>query len=245
MNDKTIVATWSGGIDSTAVIAQLLRAGWEVTAVSLLFGPAPFVKREALARQALHETLGELGPIEYIETPAEWLWAFSPDGVEIPTRNRRIMDHLIAVYCLPNEIRNVGMGEYIGCDTWVVRDHVGAADCDARSLTAYLFEQYGLDWRLLTLADFGESRYKSDRLRLGIEVLGVDAMGQTTNCLEASSHHCGTCYKCVERAAAFWFLYQGDPTFYMVDPKKHPRFAAYVRQMHGEPARAGHSEFVS
>lgn len=245
MTKAPIVATWSGGIDSTAVIAQLLARGEDVHAVTVLFGGDRYMEREARARGWLIPYLESIqgegngrGHIRFATLDGTFLRAFSTADGEIPTRNKRIIDALLArhVGC-----REIAMGEYVGCDTWVVRDHVGAADCDARSLTSYVYFEYGLDYRLWTLADFGESRYKSDRLKLGIDILGSVVMSHTTNCLHDLITHCGRCYKCVERAVAFAILEEEDLTVYTEDPlddnapsKTLTLAAAYRRQMTGE-----------
>jgi len=236
--NKFVVATWSGGIDSTAVIAHLLKRSWHVRAVTLEFGPPRFMERE---RQARRQLLSELlyvagrwnGIFEWDEKPAPWLWEFSDGGMEIPRRNKHIMDYLIVRECIPRGIKNLAMGEYTGADTWVVRDHVAANDCDHRALSAYLYLEYGLDWRLISLQDFGESRYKANRLRLGLEVLGAEGMAKTTNCLNDVPIHCGTCYKCIERAAAFDVNGIEDHTHYDKDPRMQERWPLYMEQMKG------------
>lgn len=240
MRGEKVIATWSGGIDSTAVIAKMLREGWSVKAVSLdldIYGDT-FAEREAKAREILLPRLENLGEIEHEQVRGLWLDQFA-DGQEVPLRNRRILDWLIANY--PE--KNLAMGEYVGCDTWVVRDHVGAADCDARALTSYLYTQYGLDYRLVTLADFGESRYKMHRLGMGVQVLGDRVMSQTTNCLANEEIHCGECYKCVERAAAFEAGVWTDWTEYLKPPKESPHYQTYFKQQFGEEATIKWQEF--
>lgn len=236
--EMNVVATWSGGIDSTAAIGNLLQRGYHVQAVSLIFGQIGFIEREREARRNLLPILqdipkkyGTSGSLTHKEKKADWLWAFSHDGLEIPRRNKHIMDHLIVTEMIPQNIYNIAMGEYIGADTWVVTDHVSAADCDHRALGAYLYLEYGMKYRLISLADFGESRYKSDRLRLGLLSIGADAMGLTTNCMHASAIHCGECYKCQERAAAYKTLGLPDPTEYLYPPEKGDRYNLYLEQM--------------
>lgn len=238
MADKQVVASWSGGIDSTGVVANLLRRGYDVHAVTLNIYGGEFGKREKRAREQLWSVLADAGNIgggkfETTETPASWIWAFSPDGFEIPRRNKHIIDHLITAYCMPKGITNIAMGEYIGADSWLVSDHVGAADADARSLGAYIFNEYGLDYRMFTLADFGESRYKVDRLRLLVEGIGSVAASKTSNCLYDYDEHCGACYKCVERAAAFDLLSLADLTVYLEDPRANKAYPTYKEQMTG------------
>ncbi len=248
MKDKNIVVAWSGGIDSTALIAQLLTKGWAVKALVFdVYRALPlFAAREERARTALLNYLMpiETGLLEVHQVKSDWIWAFSPDGIEIPRRNRLMIDHMIEAHCRPDEIPNIGLGEYIGADTWVVQDHVGAADADARALCAYIYREYGLRERLWTLADFGEARYKHQRLSLGIEVLGDEVMALTTNCLKDTEIHCGKCYKCLERNVAFCKLTGHDVTKYEVDPTHHPKWSTYLQQMHGDYASAKSEDFA-
>jgi 7-cyano-7-deazaguanine synthase in queuosine biosynthesis len=236
------LVTWSGGIDSTALVAQMLDQGFKVTLLTLRIYGEQFGQRESAARIRLfpvlkrigeHQTNRGRGIIHHYDQRADWLWSFSPDGIEIPNRNKRILDYLVTM-AQGLGITHIGMGEYIGADSWVVSDHVGAADADARSLAAYLYHEYGLGYRLWTLADFGESRYKADRLLLGTEVIGRD-MTLTSNCLLNYREHCGRCYKCIERAAAFHLSGITDTTFYIADPTERQAFQVYCEQMKGLP----------
>lgn len=232
---RTIIASWSGGIDSTGVVAQLLSRAepTHLVCVTLTIYGGLFGARERAARTQLRPLLEALAAkhghrVEFEEEPADFLWAFSHDGVEIPTRNKRILDRLVTIAEMA-DARDIAMGEYIGADSWVVRDHVAGHDADARALGAYLYAEYGLSWRLWTLADFGESRFKADRLQIGMRAIG-QGMGLTSNCLVDSERHCGRCYKCVERAAAFMLAGVPDPTDYAAAPNAHPMFGAYLAQ---------------
>lgn len=236
---KQVVASWSGGIDSTGVLANLLVAGFNVKAITLQMYGGKFGERERKARNQLFPILSKIaerngGLLNHIEKNADWIWAFSPDEVEIPRRNKHIIDHLVASELIPNKINNIAMGEYVGADSWLIKDHVGAADADHRSLSAYLYYEWGIQYRLISLQDFGESRYKSDRVRIGWNVLGP-AMFLTSNCLMDSEVHCGRCYKCLERQVAFQTLGIADKTVYQTRLNKDdPVFQLYLRQMIGE-----------
>jgi hypothetical protein len=238
---KKVVAAWSGGIDSTAVIAKLLRRGYEVRAVSadLYKNTKPrYYARELFARTQLVPLLKEIGDrygglltTEILDTQA--LWSFSSDGVEIPMRNKRWIDLIMAKIAIPGNIMNIALGEYVGVDTWLVSDHVPGFDCDHRALSAYILSEYGIRYRLISLQDFGESRYKSDRLRIGLDALGID-MSLTTNCMRDVVTDCGECYKCIERSAAFSMCSVLDKTQYTSDPRVRPEFQQYCAQMRGE-----------
>lgn len=240
-NEMRVVASWSGGIDSTAVVANLIKRGYDVTTVNLNFMPTRFTEREERARDAIYPHLRSIGGsrIETYEHDGHWLWEFSPDGKEIPRRNKHIMDYIITNHMIPDSITNIAMGEYTGADTWVNKSHVPANDCDHRALSAYLYMEYGMQYRLISLQDFGESRYKADRLKLGIDAIGLEAMRLTTNCLRDSITHCGECYKCQERRAAFTTLGIDDTTQYDTDPSKQPMYQAYLEQMKPVTTRKG------
>jgi len=183
-NNKFIHVTWSGGIDSTAVIGQLLKAGWTVQPVTLNFGPSEYRTRENEARVNLSKWFLEEYPETFFNTLVEdgrWLDKFFSVGPEIPRRNKHILDYMMTRHVIPSDGYYIGMGEYIGADTWVVKDHVGAHDADSRYLAAYLLHEYGIGYRLMALNDFGESRYKSDRVSLLWEALQGDTAFYTTN----------------------------------------------------------------
>lgn len=247
-----VLMLWSGGIDSTALFANLLAGGCDVVALNLgvYDHKAPrMAARERAARAALLPALQRIARtsgavIEYIEAPADFIWAFSPDGVEIPRRNRHMIDHMIEAHMKPRGLTHLGLGEYIGADTWVVRDHVGAADADARALQSYVYQEHGLKYRLWTLADFGESRYKADRLRLGWETLG-SSISKATNCLMDTETACGECYKCCEREAAFRVLGLCSDDAPRQTTPPEDRVLVYMQQMQGEHTTRSHSEFLS
>lgn len=239
-NKKFIHVTWSGGIDSTGVVAQLLWKGWMVQPITLLFGRAGYKEREAIARGYFTKYFQSMYPDRLLPPKTvngNFLDQFSHDGVEITRRNKHILDYMMQRYVIPEDGYYIGMGEYIGADTWVVKDHVGAHDADSRYLAAYLLSEYGLGYRFMALNDFGESRYKADRVRLLVDAVGGQNALQTTNCM--SNHyrkHCGQCYKCIERHVAFTeILGEGfDTTEYLVDPATTAAFPLYIRQQAGE-----------
>ena len=228
---RSAIVTWSGGIDSTALLACLVSQSPTITALSfdMPYGPL-FNKREADAREALWPTMMRHAVIagcnlERTHRDASFLPSFEnapghsdPTAAAgaIPMRNRLMIDYLCARwpqrYC-------IGMGEYVGADSWVTKDHVTGLDCDSRALTAYLFENYGLSKQLVTLDHFGPCRFKDQRLKIGLDVI-EDAMMLTTNCLNDNELHCGECYKCCERAAAFEAACDTDATKYATMPDR-------------------------
>lgn len=242
-NDKIVYTTWSGGIDSTGVIGQLLLNGWEVIPVTLIFGDRGYKDREAIARGKLAEWFESRYP-ETFHTPilvdGSFLSSFAEgdlEGAGIPRRNKHILDFMMTNFVMPADNYYLGMGEYIGADTWLVKDHVGAHDADSRYLASYMLLEYGLGYRFMALNDFGESRYKSDRVKLLVDALDGRVAQWTSNCMFGTKEaHCGKCYKCIERHVAFEeVIGQGfDRTLYQNNPKDHPSYPYYLRQMAGE-----------
>lgn len=239
-SEKKCYVTWSGGIDSTAVIGQLLEAGWKVFPVHLSFGELNYQDRECAARDLLTEMFEMRWPDQWNSTfhaDGDFLSAFMrKDTNEIPRRNKHILDFMMENFVIPEECYYVGMGEYIGADTWVVKDHVGEHDADARYLASYLLREYGSGYRLMTLADFGESRYKADRVRLLVDSIGPDYAMLTTNCMGDMLMHCGHCYKCVERHVAFEEVlgFGMDNTEYAINPENASFYKTYLQQSRGE-----------
>lgn len=231
----TVYCSWSGGIDSTALIGQLLRHEFKVVAIPVEFYSrhgSEMMLREAEARRAIAEQLFSQYDNFLLQDTATLgciAECFEMANGEIPRRNRHLIDWMLARYWkwFPEGRINIGLGEYIGADSWVVSDHVPAADADSRALTSYCYSEWGLGVRLWTLANFGESRYKKHRLAQGIESCGLDIMDLTTNCMRNGSLHCGECYKCIERHAAFMSCCGDDRTFY----KKHPNIGLVNKYM--------------
>jgi len=252
---KHIVASWSGGIDSTALIARMLVEAshlgiqsMQVVSLDMYQRCAPaMVAREKRARALIEPELFDLAcknkvAVDFVTEDIGWIWKFSPDGKEIPRRNRYLIDYMICKF----GARELALGEYEGAETWVVQDHVGAADADARALASYLYLEWGLEYKLWHLSLFDEARFKHQRFALGFTVLGSE-MFNTTNCMSNTSLHCGRCYKCLERHAAInLYLDPGeDPTIYIKDPKEHEGYEEYVSQMKGEGGSANWKEFAN
>jgi hypothetical protein len=228
---KKIVVSWSGGIDSTALIANLANEGYEIYAYRLGgIYPIFFEGRELNAIQSLMKVPIIKDHVKYFTRESgQWLWYFSADRKEIPKRNHRILDRM-TIWADNCKTPNLGMGEYIGADSWVVTDHVDMGECDTRSLTAYLYSEYGLKYRLFTLDNFGDARFKNNRIDIGKKIIGKD-MFKTTNCLNDFEIHCGECYKCVERHVGFLKSFGYDETVYKKNPELSHYYEKYLKQM--------------
>ncbi len=241
-NKKFVFVTWSGGIDSTAVIAQCLAHGYTVQPVTLLFGGTLLQKREHQARMVLQDWFTANYPDLYRDcalVDGKWLNTYFEVGkvaqMSVPRRNRLILDYMMANFVLPSDGYYLGMGTYIGSDTGVV-EHVPAHDADTRYLQAYLLQEYGYEYRLITCDTFGEARYKGDRVRQLVDVVGPKIALHTSNCGKNILVPCGNCYNCAERHVAFEeVLGRGfDSTVYQRSPSNWLWYNSYVKQHNGE-----------
>lgn len=237
--NKTVAVTWSGGIDSTAVVGQLLHAGYEVIPVAIKMGPYHFMKNEQRARDEISHYFGERYPSTWNkprEIDGEFLTLFSSDGgKEVLRRNKHILDYVMMNFVIAQDLYYVATGSHLGAYPPAV-DHLPGGDSDSREMIAYMLQEYGLAYQLITMLDFGPSRYKTDRIRQLLEHVPAPYCFQTYNCLTTSlpHMHCGRCYKCVERHAAFETIaHDSDKTRYETHPKKSEMYAGYIGHFKG------------
>lgn len=240
-NNRLVFLTWSGGMDSTALMCKLLEAGYIVQPVSILFGGEIYVARERAARKKILEVLDERKFFfdsgcelkKPIEVEGYFLENFEVGGVEqftIPRRNRIIIDYMMANFVIPSGAYYLAMGLYRGDDTPIVK-HVAAEDSDVRYMQAYFTSEYGIGNELLTCASFGETRTKADRLRMfpSIELANV-----TVSCGNSDSYnHCGACYNCASRRAAFDLVFGegSDSAIYNTDISQWKYMYLYRQHM--------------
>lgn len=237
-NNKTVAVTWSGGVDSTAIVGNLLNAGYDVVPVSMLMGSNTFMQNERRARDRLSYYFAKVYPDQWRpphEIDAKWLTMFSADGgKEILRRNKHILDYVMMNFVIPNDWYYVATGSHLGAYPAAV-DHLPGGDVDSREMIAYLLQEYGIGYQLLTLLDFGPSRYKTDRIQQMLNNVPIEVARYAYNCLETvvPNVHCGRCYKCVERHAAFMEVAGEDLTEYESDPRKSVMYGGYLQHFAG------------
>lgn len=239
-NSKVIWVTWSGGVDSTAVLGKLLEDGFVVYPIAIRMGSAQFSYNELTPRILLSRYFKEKYPALWndpVEISGSFLTKFSPDGGrEIPRRNKHIMDYVMTNYVMANDGYYIGMGSHLGAYPGAV-DHLDGTDADSRYMIAYLLAEYGIGYQLITMLDFGPSRYKTDRIEMMLETVPNNLAFVLYNCLDALSPdmHCGRCYKCVERHAAFETVLGAgyDKTNYVYNPKEMPYYFGFIEHFQG------------
>jgi 7-cyano-7-deazaguanine synthase len=223
------VVLLSGGLDSTTVLAECLASGFEVHALTILYGQRHFVERDAARRISQ-----AMGVVQHVELPID-LRCFGgsalTDEIEVPKdRSEEAMAASIPITYVP--ARNtiflsiaLAWAESIGAFDLFIGvncvDYSGYPDCRPEFLRA--FEQLA---RLATRAGVeGAGQYtihaplltltKEQIIRRGIE-LGVD-YGLTHSCYDPDreSRACGRCDSCRLRLMAFERLGMSDPACYV------------------------------
>jgi 7-cyano-7-deazaguanine synthase in queuosine biosynthesis len=232
-NERQAIVSWSGGADSTLVLAELLRRQYRVFAVSFVFEGDPMETRQTSARASLLAPLRAIGgSVAHITVEANWLHVFSNEAGVMPRRNKHMLDFMILAMADKQGVRELGMGCRVGEDTALCSP---SPDADSRVMTAYLYNEYGWEYRLWTQEDFIRSRYKDEtasRLQalIGTYIEAVQPCGNPMTVLP-----CGGCHKCVEWAAALAVADVTDfKTYGKAIPSQHPRFSDYCAQMRGE-----------
>lgn len=243
--ENTVVVLWSGGLDSTGVVGNLLKQGKDVQPVYLASRHGPYLMRELHAQVGLWHAIRDLDLPGYLYPslfkdmlPIMDTYRLSADI--IPNRNELFVQYAATVVMPKVGTGKLGTGEYTGAEHWVVGWHVPVSDCEISSFETWL-QQYlppSLKGKaeIITLDNFGPSHVKARRLKRGIEAVGTEVMTKTTCCLSDTLVECGMCYCCVERAAAFHMLGEVDNTRYMSNPKDSWLWPYYIEQMSLFPA---------
>lgn len=217
------VAIFSGGLDSTVMLHQLLAGGDEVLALSVDYGQRHRRElehaRSIAASLGLRWQLADLSAIrpllagssqtsDDVPVPHGHYAADNMKQTVVPNRNM-IMLAVAAGWAISEQADRVAYGAHAG-------DHTIYPDCRPEFAEA-LGKAIGLaDWRHIDLHCPFIKLSKTDIVRLGAQ-LNVD-FAQTWSCYEGGDLHCGLCGTCVERKEAFQKAGVHDPTTYSASP---------------------------
>lgn len=215
---KTVVI-FSGGLDSTILVYDLIARGDKVKAVSVDYG-----QRHVCELDAAKDTASRLG----IEHRVADLRAISPllagssltsvdvavpnghyaeetmKATVVPNRNM-IMLAVAAAWAISLKFDQVAFGAHSG-------DHAIYPDCRAEFAEA-MDRAIGLaDWHQMRLVRPFVSLTKANIVSRGAE-LGVP-FAKTWSCYKGGASHCGQCGTCIERREAFYLAGVDDPTPY-------------------------------
>lgn len=215
---KTVVV-FSGGIDSTVLLAHVISLGNTAIALSVDYGQRH--RRELEHARGMAERLGVEWRLADLSLIAPLLAGSSQTSAEIgvphghyaeesmkqtvvPNRNM-IMLSVAAGWAISRRFDRVAYGAHTG-------DHTIYPDCRPEFVEAMRTALGLADWHTVDLYCPFLALKKSDIVSMGAK-LGVD-FATTWSCYEGGQLHCGKCGTCVERKEAFALADVVDPTRY-------------------------------
>jgi 7-cyano-7-deazaguanine synthase len=217
------VALFSGGMDSTAMLAQLAREG-DVTALSFIYGS----KHNAAESEAADEIADLLDVPRHVIVLDFNEWGFKSDlltsGGDIPEGHYADESMKATVVPFRNGIMlsiAVGFAESIGAEAVYIASHAGDhaiyPDCrpeftDAISQAAQLGTYAGIK-----IINPFRNTDKTGIVRQAQARGDLPIVGDSWSCYQPTEgKHCGRCGTCVERKEAFAGAGAKDPTGYAV-----------------------------
>lgn len=213
------LAVFSGGLDSTVMLWQLLAAGDEVIALSIDY--AQRHRRELAQAELIARRLNVEWRVADLSAIAPLLAGSSQTSLDIAVPHGHYAEETMKQTVVPN--RNmimiaVAAGWAISrrCDRVTYAAHAGDhtiyPDCRPEFAAALGNAIALADWHRIELHCPFLAMNKAEIVALGAR-LGVD-FGATWSCYEGGSVHCGRCGTCVERREAFALAGVPDPTVY-------------------------------
>lgn len=215
---KTILI-YSGGMDSTVLLYQLLNEGNEVKALSVDYGQRH--KKEIDAARAIADRLGVEHRVADLTGITSMLGGSSLTSSDIDVPEGHYAEDNMKATVVPNRnmiMLSVAAGWAIStkCDSISYAAHSGdhAIYPDCREEFAQAVDQaiQLADWHKVVLNRPFVGSTKADIVALGTK-LGVP-FEDTWSCYKGGSLHCGRCGTCVERREAFHLAGVEDPTPY-------------------------------
>ncbi|WP_041736623.1 7-cyano-7-deazaguanine synthase QueC [Caldicellulosiruptor acetigenus] len=215
------VVVLSGGVDSTTLLYDVKSQGYEVFAISFLYGQKhskelEFAKKTCKLLSVPHKIVdisffAELAP-SALTTP-DWN---VPEGyytdstmkqTVVPNRNMVLLS-ISAAYAISLGAKKLFYGAHAG-------DHPIYPDCRKEFVEAMKNALYLADYIGLELEAPYVDMKKEDILRRGLE-LGVD-YSLTWSCYKGGQKACGRCGTCTERIEAFKKVGMKDPIEYEIE----------------------------
>ena len=205
---RRTVCVFSGGMDSTTLLYQLLDAGDEVLAISFDYGQRHRKELEFAARTAARlEIEHRITDISAVSGLLQGN-ALTSGSVAVP--HGHYQDESMRVTVVPN--RNMIMmaiaGGYAiarGCDRLAVAVHAGDhavyPDCRPEFIRDFEAALSSGNYEPVAVYAPFTGWTKIDIVRLGLK-LGIDYERDTWSCYEGGAEPCGRCGTCVERAEA-------------------------------------------
>lgn len=216
---KKWVLLYSGGLDSTVALFDLLSRKDEVVCLSIIYGQRHRKELESAkeitnALKIEHQIvdLGALQPLmtgnsqtdASVEVPEGHYTEETMKLTVVPNRNMIFLSVAMAA-AISRDFDGVAYAAHGG-------DHAIYPDCRPEFVHAIQHVAQLCDWKQLEVIAPYLNKTKSEIVARGFE-LDVP-FSKTWSCYKGSSKHCGKCGTCVERKEAFALSKLSDPTVY-------------------------------
>ena len=219
MKQPKTVLIYSGGIDSTVLLYDLLNSGHCVQALSVNYGQRHGkeldcakilckqlnVKHHVADLTALNPLLsGSSLTSPHVQVPEGHYEDESMKATVVPNRNMILLS-IATGWAMSTGASSVSYAAHSG-------DRAIYPDCREEFADAMNSVMEIAGWDKVSLNRPFSSLTKADIVKLGDE-LGVP-FEQTWSCYKGGQVHCGVCGTCVERREAFQLAGVTDPTIY-------------------------------
>jgi 7-cyano-7-deazaguanine synthase len=219
MKQSKTVLIYSGGIDSTVLLYDLLNSGHDVQALSVNYGQRH--SKELDCAKSLCKKLNvehhvadltALNPLlsgssltsPHVQVPEGHYEDESMKATVVPNRNMILLS-IATGWAMSTGASSVSYAAHSG-------DRAIYPDCREEFADAMNSVMEIAGWDKVSLNRPFSSLTKADIVKLGDE-LGVP-FEQTWSCYKGGQVHCGVCGTCVERREAFQLAGVTDPTIY-------------------------------
>ena len=219
MKQSKTVLIYSGGIDSTVLLYDLLNSGHDVQALSVNYGQRHSKELDcakSLCNQLNVEhhvaDLTALNPLlsgssltsPHVQVPEGHYEDESMKATVVPNRNMILLS-IATGWAMSTGASSVSYAAHSG-------DRAIYPDCREEFADAMNNVMEISGWDKVSLNRSFSSLTKADIVKLGDE-LNVP-LGQTWSCYKGQKLHCGMCGTCIERREAFQLAGVTDPTIY-------------------------------
>lgn len=205
-----IIVIYSGGLDSTVLLAKLVSEGHEVKALSVDYGQRH--KREIESAAKICAELKVEHRIADLSSLKPLLGGSSQTDDSIPVPHGHYAEENMKLTVVPN--RNALM--LSTAFAWAISlkfdavayaahagDHAIYPDCREEFTTPFAEAMLNADWHRVALMRPFINITKADIVKVG-HALGADhIMAMSYSCYEGKEEHCALCGTCQERRSAF------------------------------------------
>lgn len=214
------ILIYSGGLDSTVALYELLTQGHEVKALSVDYGQRH--KKELIHAGAICAKLGVEHRIADLSAIVGLLAGSSQTSSDVDVPEGHYAEESMKKTIVPNRnmiLLAVAFGWAISVKADAVAyaahngDHAIYPDCRPEFAQAVAEAARFADWHQVQLLTPFINVTKADIARRGFE-LSVP-MQETWSCYKGGALHCGKCGTCVERIEAFTLADVEDFTEYL------------------------------